>query len=741
MLIELISRHNAKTSGMLFPISNVAFKRLSEPILETDLLVASEYQIPVFSGWILYFNILPDQSSGWKQWKAFSFEKMNETSPFLPPFQITAFDSVYPCTNILAVYNGECLNYVLFEFAVDQKREHVLKDLKRMQPDLSLEDESLGPSKRKKQGYSMYVIKAVDGDIPVDISALKRENTTGMYLNKNKVMEDLSSAIESVEVDSQIPAIDMKLDNYKLRSTSDIISIIEKTEINENTGMDRDIPEFEYSNNSDYEILVKAFLKELQPSRYNFIKHCLIQSIETFYFIFIKINDQVTVILSRRLYNFIGLYNYIETHEGMLLELLEIPDLNLPSEAGSILLKLDGNPVDILPLNCKYEIFNFNCINQLELILDYSAVALEENAGTFWFLIKLKEILCPLVFPGLILSPAISNMKYLLDGPYPFIISSEKEVRLDNKLIFTCSSPTWKACKTWKIESRKKPHQCSIKFRDRLAELIKGTETKVKSRARSILEGKMEYVDKLLATKFNLDKFPGIFEASFLIEKFFLNQAKIFPINYEFNISQGCVDIKRGAYLNMSDAVSLWLQIYPGAINLEKLFRKRWISLEFLCRRACIDGNTGLVKKILKKSVYLPGGSEFHKNKSKRGRMKCRITAYRRYGRKRRFYTPRQETCRDILQTICSGLSILDVKMDLVGEIKVVEIRTSYSSLLEYQGGVYRLMRIEDIIGCLQRNYQDDRVIASILAYFTVFNLPLVPCESKERKDDISVYC
>ncbi|ELA42192.1 uncharacterized protein VICG_00835 [Vittaforma corneae ATCC 50505] len=774
MLIEALCRYQIETNRESFPISNVGFKKLTDPMCENDWLVALEHKIHMFSGRIMYFNT----SSTIDTHRVFSIEETITNKHIEFPFTVGTFDSVYPCTDIFAIehpdkkHNASMHHIIVFEFAVNLTKEEALKEAKRMQPGLYFKNDVLTSSRwptHNRNSHSQYIIRALDGDIPVDISVLKRENVTRMYFNANTVELDLSQYSQDNILSNDIFGGDASSshenstfcsDNLQLKSTVEIINQMENIKIfdNESAKIGRADQRhthssnedasvlFEHSNDSGYITLIKAFLKDERVfnwSKYNFIRHCIIQSVDTLYFIFFKVKDTVTVVLSRRLYNYIALYNYIISSEGINTTLLNVPDLNVENNSennGSASL-IEGDSSNTL--NFKYKIPDFDCLSQAELITKYSAIVLEENTYSFWFLIKLKEILHPFKFPGLVLSPTIRNMEYLLNGPYPFLVTSKEEIQLDGKLVFTCSTPIptstvkKRRCRS-SVNTKGKSSNVSMKsLTGRLGRTISGTIsgfTKSTSRSKSILNKKGEYIHYLLSNKKKIEHFPTVFHASTLLEQYFVNEPKRYPVDYIFNIVTGNVSFKRGNFLNLSDAVSLWMMIYPGKIDLECLIRKRWINLEYLCRRACIDCDVSMLRRIIEKAEGKASG------KTKKPLFKIRMSKrYRIYRMLRRICSKYRHKCLlDVLQSIYAG-SILRINLSLNDGVRIREGQL-YSTAIEYKGNAYRLMRIEDIISCVESKYHSEQIDASIIAYLTHFNLPFYDSKSDSQNGHAKQY-
>ncbi|KAM0679514.1 hypothetical protein GINT2_002358 [Glugoides intestinalis] len=717
MLIESIARYKVDTKKSPLPICSLKFSPTSLPLPANDYLVCSGNKVYILNHKLLSFTVCNSIPCS----KLFVIDSPEAED-------ILAFDSIYQCTNITASSKEGC---IYFEFDLMITIDEVLSDLRRMFESIKLDNGILttGDVPFAENTFSRYKIKAADGELIVNSSLLKRRNVTGIYFNNNSVStrlhmkkqetanqvnkktlnitesthksikthrtvqeENIIRAIGQLNISDE--SLIQQLNHYRLANIKQIEEKLASAQ------MKKDSECFEYTNSDCYGIIAKEFLKEFEMNKYNFIRHSLIQSTETFYFTVFKVDCLVTVFVTRKFYNYTSLYNYLDNIEDIK-SLLKIPDLNKNSEEGTIFIKY---PEEIMPqfidwklynpvilLNQKYNLPYFDCTEQLNLIFNYSSVMLEENEYSFIFLMKLKEILYPLRFPGLIISPLIESMKYLLSGPYSFIISSRSPVSVIDRLIFTCSTP---------VPTEKKP--------------VPDKKRKKTTIAEKLLQNKEKYIFNLLQAKKSLQ---AVFEAPKLIEKYFLNEPTRFKVDYIYDLQKREVVFLKGAYLNLGDALNLWMLIYPEQIDLEQLSRKRCVNSEFLCRRACIDNNFDLISRLI------TGLEENKPIKVKRQQGMSSIARRIIKGQHRSLM--RKSSQVDILRTIGSSYNIFKVKINFGEEIKVIRSRKRFTEMVDYKGKRHRLLRVDDIIGCLESGYSDEQVEASILANIKWFDLAM----------------
>lgn len=730
MLIEALCKYKTPR-GVPAPILALGFRALTHPLYEDEHLVCSGRAVALFSNRVLWYTTGQGASHGFT----------------VDGDRVEVFESVFPCTGV-ELKGG----WLVFEFAVEVDQAEALR--------------RIGEVDAGDEGGTAVQCKYIIRGGNYHLRATPRQLRRGIYLNRNIVDTNLSQALITDQKSIFTDTITVSLSDLTLT------------------------PCTFHSNKAEYTDLITAFLSErdfLKGLRHNSIKHCLIQSIDPLYFIFFNIAGELTVLLARKLYNYIPLYNHIQ-RRGVA-GVLSIPDLNAPGECGMISLSyhihtgrshyyhndtvdhndtdqsqimdhsidqnhtddtdhndtdqsqihidqnhtdhlMDHSMNDTVPL-CKFNVPPYDCIKQLSLILKYSSVVLEETPDSFWFLAWFKQLMAPLSFPGLLICPVISRTAYLLEGPFPFLVASRL---IHEKPAFTCATPRRGSGRP-RLKGHCKPH----------------------TRVNSILNNKGEYIKRLLRSKRTLASLPCTFTSPFLIEQYFLNEPKKTTVHYTASLSSGTVQFQRGAYLNLGDAVSLWLMLYKGPVRLACLMRKRWVSLEYLCRRACIDRDVSAIKSVIKlNDMSKHRSKQGFKIRSKQGtqhrssqrleyrssqgaqetrktalvstsrfpRHRARLTIRNITGR-RRFSPVSQARELDILWSI-GNLSFADLKynLSLTEEVEVCD-SGGFSTVIRYRGGKHRLMRIEDILQCVSVGYENDQIRGSIVAYLKYFDLPL----------------
>lgn len=168
--------------------------------------------------------------------------------------------------------------------------------------------------------------------------------------------------------------------------------------------------------------------------------------------------------------------------------------------------------------------------------------------------------------------------------------------------------------------------------------------------------------------------------------------------------------------------------IYPGKVDLESLSRKRCVNSELLCRRACIDNNVNVISKLV---------ADLEKKRRVVIRKQRGLNAIGRRLIKGQYKSlMKKATLADVLRTIGSGHSVFRVNINFEQEIKVIQSRKSFATFVEYKGKRHRLLRVDDIIGCLESGYKDEQIEASILANMKWFDLAVE--EDKEKSEKAS---
>lgn len=690
MLIEAICGYKVELGSEVGSIEEIRFVDLGTPLTDRDCIVSRDGLVAVFDGQILVFrvsgsirddrrncgtdpSVLPGSVP-----KVFSVEceaNIPNTADSGTKKDtrnvIREFESIYPSTDIH--YTADSFVFVLEQPSRTVKQ--IISELRRLHPALSRRNGRYVTG--NPEGRNMYIVRGVDGEIHVDISVLKRENVKGLYHNDNSSSLCLIGNNEISDMEKTDYVEKDALNDSFPGSTETVRSVMDSSERLEAI--------FEFSRSTDYTVLIKAFLRRLKPSRYCFVKHFYIQSIDGFYFTAFKIERIIVLIMSRKLYDYTKLANILHLFcqelvvSGMFLDkkckghdrlknasqpgskigdfctlCLSIPYL---SQDGPLAITYEGES-----LVARYKVKDAGKMLTpiLRSLFECDGVVLEEDENSFWNIQAIVNSLDPLKFPGLIVSPLSDEMRYLLEGPYPFIVSSEEWVEPENKCIrafrlpvnsgrgidekpdFHSGPTSCRGCGTLCHEEapnpknakdithmlQKKLHKNSRIVRS-LRSVIKGLagigkKENTGSRVDLFLKDKEKFIDTIVSTKsryflphgqkfsFGIfssgsrsdlssgQAFPASFDAPTLIEKYFINEIKPFSCTYTFDLSGG-VEFFPHARMSMRDALSLWMMIYPGEVDYESLLKTKDCNIMYLARRACIDRDVETVQRILRR--------------------------------------------------------------------------------------------------------------------------------------------
>ena len=623
------------------------------------------------------------------------------------PFEIHATDSIYHCTNALIEEDT-----IIFEFDRSEYSSHnILKELENINGKMIIRNQvyylEYEPMESENEAMQIvYVIKCCDANIKVSFEVLNKK--AKLVIPKKKFNHKLKG--RNTKEFEYNHLLDQNKSHMKIKN------II-----------------FESYNVPGLSKLAKTYLKDCESSKYNFFKYALLQSSNVFYFIILKVNNTVTIIVSRKLYDFTNIFNIlsIETKN----QILKIPDLNFDHNSGSIAISQGKYKNLVKKFNIPKCFFNelldmANQSKKVQLLSNFS----HQNSlfnNSFWFIKAFQDQIYPFKFPGLILCPMLDEMEYLLNGPYPIIFSSNKNFMKYSKITVNFNDKINKNS----TEKEKKPIE---NFWARRIEQINsenlvtctsflhfnGLNRKHDSKRNCFLS-KTQYISLLLnIKKESLNKFPLNFHSSYLLEKLYLNEKVIFDCNYTYDIETEYTDFPQSARLNFKDSLSIWMMIFPGDLDLRKLLNTRSIDLGILCKRACFQKDIATLNSIIQKA-----------EKHFLSKLKVKTIRFLFYKRQNLKSKKGLKMLISVLKSIENVSGLFSVTIDKSINITIEKPkRNKLNSTFIYKEQRYKLMKLKDILTCLQNNFITDRVIGSICAYLNYGNLPF-PSESLNYSD------
>lgn len=637
------------------------------------------------------------------------------------PYEIESFNSIYHCTNIIVDKQTLLLEFDMSQFS----KEYILKELESIKGKLLLIDgiytsEYFADSPEKQSQFldTDYIVKCSDANLNIPFEVLKIDSTNEEFRSKIEIFKKNQKT-------KNIKKVKHKLSNYLQFTNS---KNIEYTNESDKSWEASVVPLtiksvlIEKLNNPGYSKLLHSYLKNCVVSKYNFIKHAVLQSTETFYFTILKINDTVTVLISRKLFNFSVLFNIINSDGDRIIStILNIPDLNSDDFSDSLDLSFSSNKSVIIKYQipeCVYSDFldlPNKCL-KIQIVQNTIPPYSFENCP-FWFIKSFQEAIYPLKFPGLISCPLLDEMEYLLQGPYPSIFFSAKNF--------------------------KNYHQVNVQFRDQndikgnvkqltdsnrnpwikyIKDLLNGIDS-----PNGILEflnlpkctaddnyfaSKKLYLALLLGTQINSSV---ILPSSHIYGICYLNDPISYSLSYNIDVSTSQITFPKSARINRKDCLSLWMIISPGELDLNKLLNTRDVDLLFLIRRASIQRNFEILESIIIRT-----------RKIKKNLTKKKLTTIRFLFFKRLSPKPRRGI--NYTFSILKNLRKNDNLLTVTEFIEVEILKTSklkFSTTFQYKNQSYELMKLKDIIQCLNKNFMNIRVLGSIGAYLKYGNLPL----------------
>lgn len=704
MLLEGICKYEIEVNNQIENISKVRVIKVGMAITENEYVLADEDGVVVQENRIVIFRT--DKRSS-KVFEIINY--INDGNQKLHPPEKCKIDeslSIYPTTNILFA-NSRIHFY--FEQPCRTCKD-LLLELRAKHPKLTKTKKGIYfiDGVKENTTKSRYIIKAKDGEIEVDISVLKSKNVTGLYcIRKIANIGDLrridNEEIDRVNVDNT-SALDESKDNEKLKNNeklNDKVNEILETK-------------FEFVNSQKFLILIRVCLRHFTWPRYSCFKHSLIQSLDTFYFTFLKIEKTVVVIVSRQLYDFTLLFNFMIEDQSQAEKMLHLPLLStrgiksVTFRDKSLIKKYNFNRIS---KHLRHAAMAFDTVNGIFP----DKIVIEHNEYSFWCIQRIILLLKPMTFPGLIICSLLKEMNYLLNGPYPLIISIEDGAILEE---FT---------------RKQENTRCLI--------LSSRKNTQIFNNSSFLGYEKKDIISKILKSKIKSlnSKIPInaiVFPNSNTIIKYFLNQVKSFDCVYSFNLQDGISffnntlrgnttdkkdltgSIKRheNPFFTYENALSLWLMLYPYEIDYSAVVKENRFSLLFLLRRACIDNNKNLINQIL----FLYANEGFLKEKP--------------------FYDLQfspEYVLNDILMTIGSYDRWVEIEKSRY--LKDIEVSICSSFYFICDQKKYEILSIDNILGCIQHGVFNIQVHGSVMAYFKEYDFPL-DCSKIEDPGDYAIF-
>lgn len=669
MLIEGIGKYEVIQSQETFSISGIEPFALGMPHIKEDFILCDSDSIALFKSYSL---VLKHKKIEFNQPRVFKFKSKQSDNNKAFPFKIQSFNSIYHCTN--AFIRSD---FLIFEFDQQTKNmQSIINEIEDLNGPLScingihsLRDEIIDDlTKNCSELKTFYKIICSDGELNVSFQSLLNSTDRAIKINKEPANNHNENSVKSPQIKSVV---------------------------------------FEQFNSLAYSTLAKAYVNDIKFAKYNYFTHAILKNFDTFYFTILKIGNYVTVIISKKLYDFTKIFNLINqpsdlNNKDLLIKnLTKIPDLH-----GNVAISYQNIKSMNLKYNVPKAIFNeIVDLSNLRISIQVKSNALNDS---FWFIRSFEEQIYPLTIPGLVASPLLQEMKYLLNGPYPSIFSHEKYI--DG---FTTVSVQWESIINSSLKNEESLWNSYIQQSPHLPD-------------KSIRNMKDRYISTLLKTKkLVTNEFPICFESSFLLEKFYLNEPIKYKANYSYDLLTGKIEFQRSGKLNKKDALSLWMMIYPGELDLERLFNNKNVDLVVLCKRACLQKDLKMIKMILKK-VDRINGSDL-KIESKFTVISNIRTLF--WKRMPIYYKTSQRMQDKVLKAIELDPKLFNLPLN---ESENVEI--NLGNRFKFRGELLNILRIDDLFACLSQEFLTNQVIGSIHAYLTYGNLPF-PNDISPKKD------
>jgi len=701
MLLEGICKYEIEMNNQIENISKVRVIKVGMAITEKEYVLADEDGVVVQENKIVIFRTDKRSSKVFEIINYISGENQKSHPP--EKCKIVEFLSIYPTTNILFANSR-----IHFHFEQPCRTcKDLLLELRAKHPKLTKTSRGIYFIDGVQEGTTKarYTIKAKDGEIEVDISVLKSKNVTGLYcIRKIANIGDLRR-IDNEETGR------MNVDNTNTLNESK-----HKEKLNDNEKLNDKVnastenneiveTKFEFVNSQKFLVLIRVYLRHFTWPRYSCYKHFLIQSLDTFYFTFLKVEKTVMVIVSRQLYDFTLLFNLIIEDQSQAEKVLQIPLLStrgiksVTFRDKSLIKKYNFNRVS---KHLRHALMAFDGVNGI--LPDKTVI--EHNEYSFWCIQRIILLLKPMTFPGLIICSLLREMNYLLHGPYPLIISIEDGTILEE---FT---------------RNKENARCLILSSKKKAQVFHnlgflGYEKK--DIISTILKSKL----KSLNSKIPINAI--VFPNSNTIIKYFLNQVKSFDCVYSFNLQDGISFSNRTlsgnttgkkdlASFSYENALSLWLMLYPYEIDYSAVVKENRFSLLFLLRRACIDNNKNLINQIL--FLYVNEGVL----------------------KEEPFYdlhfSP-EYVLNDILMAIGSYDKWVEIEKSRY--LKDIEVSICSSFYFICDQKKYEILSIDNVLGCIQHGVFNIQVHGSVMAYFKEYGFPL-DCSKIKDPGDYAIF-
>lgn len=328
--------------------------------------------------------------------------------------------------------------------------------------------------------------------------------------------------------------------------------------------------DIEQLNIPDHGVLIKSYIKhiinlKIMNNSNSFFYIAVLNHKECFYFTFYKCEDSLLVLISRYLFDFILLFNLIiETQFEV--KILQIRDLGCISgliKDINLLVPFEYGNVD-----------NQNSQIIITKIFKNKKVLIKK--GKLWDIELALHNIRPFVFPGLIASPLLKEMEYLLDGPY-LLIACDIESDLPSK----------------------------ISNINHIKSLIGSTNIFSGSSNRDVSGSRIPSFTELLRDKYYLIKSQqynfSYLKRSNCIEEVCLNWEVKFHCDY-FYCFETRQEILKKQIINYKDSLKLWIIFYKKDINKELILKDHKDDrkiMKHLMMRTMIDDDREFIYKIL----------------------------------------------------------------------------------------------------------------------------------------------